>query len=63
MTDRELEELWEDFGDIPVSEDGEYIDEDFHIWSTGESKIDIWHWFDKMHSQGLVKGLMLKRST
>lgn len=49
---------WGEFDNIPISEDGETIDEDFFIWGKGHDKIDIWQWFDKHHSKGLAKGLM-----
>ena len=46
------------FANPPITEDGIYIDEDFYIWAKGVEKEYIWSWFDKMHSKGLVKGLM-----
>lgn len=58
ITDNLLSEIWGEFDNIPISEDGETIDEDFFIWSKGHDKIDIWQWFDKHHSKGLAKGLM-----
>ena len=59
-TDKELEKLWEEFGDIPVIENESgalEIDEDFHIWQKGTSQLEIWHWFDERHSRGLAEGL------
>jgi hypothetical protein len=55
MNDKKICELWLEFGNIPVSEDGESIDQDFHIWSKGTDKQQIWQWFDERHSIGLYK--------
>lgn len=38
-------ELWENFGDIPVNEEGE-IEVSWHIFAKGTDKYDIWHWFE-----------------
>lgn len=61
VSDKELEMLWEELGDVPVviDEDNcEVIDEDFHIWRRGHDKYEIWQWFDRNHSIGLAKGIM-----
>lgn len=56
-TQKELENLWEKFGDIPVDED-ECIDVDFYIWEKGTEKYEIWHWFDEHCLNGLAIDLM-----
>lgn len=43
---KELKELWEKLGNVPVSEIDE-IDEDFYIWEKGTSKLHIWYWFEE----------------
>ena len=59
MTDKELEKLWSDFGDIPINDDNdEEIEQDFHIWKKGTDRFEIWYWFDEHHTKGLAKGLM-----
>ena len=42
---KELQELWDKLGDIPVNNDDE-IEEDFLNFPAGTSKFDVWHWFD-----------------
>lgn len=52
-----LKILWDELGDIPFDEgeDGEmYIAEDWHIFTAGTSREDIWYWFDSMHSKGVA---------
>jgi len=51
--DQELEELWKDFADIMLNEDCDCIDEDFHIWKKKTQLIEIWGWFDEIHSKGV----------
>ena len=58
LTDKEIEKLWDEFSNTPITEDGEYIDEDFHIWEKGTAVLEIWHWFDERHSKGLASGLL-----
>lgn len=57
LSDKRLEILWKQLGDIPIN-DYEEIDEDFYIWEKGTNRYDIWQWFDYNHSLGLAKGLM-----
>ena len=57
LTLEELENLWDEFGDIPIDED-ECIDEDFYIWEKGTDRYHIWHWFDDKCPNGLAKDLM-----
>ena len=52
MTDKEIEELWDEFEDVPIDED-ECLDIDWHDWSKGTHREEIWHWFDKHHSKGV----------
>ena len=53
MTDKDLEQQWLKFADIPFN-DADEIEEPFMHWSIGTDRFDIWHWFDDNHSQGLV---------
>lgn len=57
LTLEELENLWDEFADVPIDED-ECIDEDFYIWGKGTDKYHIWHWFDDKCPNGLAKDLM-----
>ena len=54
MKEEELENLWQQLGDIPIS-DTECIDEEFHIWKRGTDRIEIWYWFDEMYKEGVYK--------
>ena len=40
--------LWAEFGDVPINEDEE-IDEDWHIFSKGTDRFEIWHWFEETY--------------
>lgn len=35
LTDREIEDLWESFGDIPMDPKTERMEEAFYIWKAG----------------------------
>ena len=50
-TKKALDILWTNFFDIPVSEDSEYIEIDYHIWESGTELLDIWRWFDYEYSK------------
>ncbi len=52
-TDKELKELWEKFGDIPMNPETEKIEAPFLHFETGTDKEDIWHWFDENYSAGV----------
>lgn len=61
MTDAEIEKLWDELEDVPIDED-ECLDVDWHSWSKGTHREEIWHWFDEHHSKG-VGWLMNERET
>lgn len=52
--DEELEELWEQFGDVPMNPETECIEEQFIGWGPGIHREEIWHWFDRRHSKGIA---------
>ena len=52
--DEVLEELWEQFGDIPMNPETECIEEKFMGWGPGIHREEIWHWFDERHSKGVA---------
>ena len=54
LTDREIEDLWESFGDIPMDPKTERMEEAFYIWEAGTEREEIWHWFDQHHSKGVA---------
>lgn len=51
--DQNLERAWAVFGDHPYDAERECIEEDFMHFRSGTHREDIWHWFDKRHSQGV----------
>jgi hypothetical protein len=53
FTDQELEIMWKQFKDIPITDDEE-IDEDFYQWKPGTDRFEIWSFFDDFHSRGVV---------
>jgi hypothetical protein len=52
--DSELEELWNQFEDVPVNPETECIEEPFLGWGEGISREEIWHWFDQRYSKGVA---------
>ena len=52
--DKMLEELWNEFADVPMDPSTECIDADFAIWKKGTEREDIWHWFDERYSKGVA---------
>lgn len=53
MTDAEilteLQRLWKRLGDVPVTEDGQFLDERFLQFEKGTDVITVWHWFEDQH--------------
>ncbi len=52
--DEILEELWTQFGDVPMNPKTECIEAPFLSWGPGTSREEIWHWFDRRHSKGVA---------
>ena len=52
--DEVLEELWKQFGDIPMNPLTERIEVPFMGWGAGIHREEIWHWFDVRHSKGVA---------
>lgn len=53
MHDKELENLWDYFSDIPMNPETECIEEAFIDFPVGTHREEIWHWFDERHSKGV----------
>lgn len=49
-----VEELWEQFSDIPMDPETETMEEPFLHFPAGTSREDIWHWFDVNHPGGIA---------
>ncbi len=52
MSLEELENMWEEFSNIPINIDDEIL-EDFYQWEKGTYRFDIWHWFDEKLPNGI----------
>lgn len=52
--DEVLEEMWQQFADIPMNPETECIEAPFMGWGVGVSREEIWHWFDRRHSKGVA---------
>lgn len=51
--DRELEELWAEFEDVPMDPETECMEEPFLHFPAGTHREEIWHWFDERYSMGV----------
>lgn len=52
--DRQLEELWAMFADIPMDPETELMEAPFLGFPAGTNREDIWHWFDERYSRGVA---------
>lgn len=44
--DEDLEELWAEFGDVPMNPETECIESDWLHFPAGTNREEIWHWFE-----------------
>lgn len=44
---KSAEELWNEFGDVPMNPETECIEECWYGFSAGTHREDIWHWFEE----------------
>lgn len=52
--DKALENLWEEFTDVPMDTKTENIKQPFLQFPKGTNREAIWHWFDIRHSKGIA---------
>jgi len=52
--DKQLEDLWRSFSDVPMNPETECIEENFMHFAAGTNREEIWHWFDERHSKGVA---------
>lgn len=52
--DKILEDLWTEFGDVPMNPETECMEQPFLGFPAGTHREDIWHWFDERHSKGVA---------
>lgn len=43
---KHIEDLWEEFGDIPMDPVSETINKPWHRFPAGTHREKIWHWFE-----------------
>lgn len=53
MSDKRLEELWDQLTDIPMNPETECIEADFIHFPARTHREEIWHWFDEKYSKGV----------
>lgn len=54
--DKEIENIWDEFEDVPMDEDsnGELVlAHDWRQFKAGTTRTEIWKWFDEAHSKGI----------
>lgn len=44
---KEVKELWTEFGDVPMDPETECIETDWHGFSKGTFREEIWMWFEE----------------
>lgn len=56
-TDEQLEQLWEELGDVMIDYSDEFPDgalvDDWFIFMAGTDRMDVWDWFDEHYSKGV----------
>ena len=45
--DEDLDELWAEFGDVPMNPETECIESDWLHFPAGTNREEIWHWFEE----------------
>ena len=51
-------ELWVEFGEISMNPETECIEEEWHGFSAGTFREDIWHWFEETFNVSVAEDLM-----
>lgn len=47
MITKEIRDLWEEFGDVPMNPETECIEEDWRSFPKGTHRFDVWRWFER----------------
>ena len=55
---KSAEELWREFGGVPMDPDTERIGSDWLIFPAGTHREDIWFWFEETFSLSVAEDLM-----
>ena len=43
---KKIEELWNEFGDVPMNPETECIEEAWNGFPAGTNREETWHWFE-----------------
>ncbi len=54
----QAKELWVQFGEVPMNPETEEIEAEWHGFSAGTHREDIWHWFEETFNVSVAKDLM-----
>jgi hypothetical protein len=57
VENHKAKKLWAELADIPINEDEE-IDVDWHIFTKGTEREEIWHWFENEFDLSVATDLM-----
>lgn len=55
---RHIEDLWNEFGDIPLNPVLEITETPWHGFPAGTYRETIWHWFEKEFNLSVAENLM-----
>ena len=53
-----VEELWEEFGEVPMNPHTEEIEKPWRHFPTGTHREDVWHWFEESFDLSVAEDLM-----
>lgn len=54
----DLYQLWDKLGDVPVTDDGQHLDESFLHFGRGAEKESVWRWFEAANPRFVVSEVM-----
>lgn len=53
-----IEDLWLDFGNVPMNPNTECIEEEWNGFAAGTHRYEIWSWFEETYGVSVGKDLM-----
>lgn len=56
--DESIRELWKNFGDVPMNPETECIERDWHGFSAGTHREEIWRWFEDTFHVSVAEDLL-----
>lgn len=55
---KHIEDLWEEFGDVPMNPETECIEAPWFGFPAGTHRTTIWHWFESEFELSIAEDLM-----